>query len=145
VHPAAIVAAHHALALAATYQRLGVELNAGVQRDILSELYQVVDADDAKRRRNEALHQVYMQMGEETPVQCVYAALQGFAASVWPKWRWQATPPDDATALHRSMFDACRAASVLPARDGAINLLSKRHLDRVLPSGHLNGKSLPGQ
>lgn len=145
MHPAAIVAAHHALALAATYQRLGVELNAGVQRDILSELYQVVDADDAKRRRNEALHQVYMQMGEETPVQCVYAALQGFAASVWPKWRWQATPPDDATALHRSMFDACRAASVLPARDGAINLLSKRHLARVLPSGHLNGKSLPGQ
>ena len=145
MHPAAIVAAHHALALAATYQRLGVELNAGVQRDILSELYQVVDADDAKRRRNEALHQVYMQMGEETPVQCVYAALQGFAASVWPKWRWQAMPPDDATALHRSMFDACRAASVLPARDGAINLLSKRHLARVLPSGHLNGKSLPGQ
>jgi hypothetical protein len=131
VHPAAIVAAHHALALAATYQRLGVELDAGVQRDILSELYQVVDAADAKRRRNEALHQVHMQMGSNTPVRYVYAAVQEFAASVWPKWRWLATPPADATPLHRSMFDACRAASVLPARDGAINLLSKRHLARV--------------
>lgn len=145
MHPAAIVAARHALALAATYQRLGVELDAGVQDDILSELYQVVDTDDAERRRNEALHQVHMQMGEETPVRCVYAALQDFAASVWPKWRWQATPPDDAKELHRAMFDACRAASVLPTRDGAINLLGKRHLARVLTSGYLNGKSAPGE
>lgn len=138
-------AARTALALAAVYQHSGCTLDAGVQRDIMREVYVITQRDEAMRRRDDALRRAFILLGSGTPVRLLFNSLRRFETDIWPQWQWSARPPENASPFRCALFDACLAAGAVPLPDNSLNLPAERQLRRIVTSPCLNVTNTPGQ